>query len=298
MATSNSHDEFFKEIFSSVENTIDFLQGMLPKDILKGLDIAGLTLDNNSYVDEELKECFSDMVYNCCYKNQVQKIAILFEHKSKPDEWPHLQLIKYITKIIELKIKQNEEPVPVLPVILYHGKGKWKVKKFREYFGDVDPILHRFIPEFDYLLVNLSDYSNDSIKDQMFKRAPLEIALLLMKNIYNKEVLEKNLNGFLEIGREYFEQEEGLRFIKSIIKYLNGTELKAKKVIDTISEVSKKGGKLAMTMASELIEKGKREEKIEIAKNLLKNGVAIDLVAKSTGLSKTEISRLLNRKKS
>ncbi len=56
-----------------------------------------------------------------------------------------------------------------------------------------------------------------------------------------------------------------------------------------------------MTMASELIEKGKRagkkegmkEEKIKIAKNLLKNGVAIDLVVKSTGLSKTEISRLL-----
>ncbi len=45
-------------------------------------------------------------------------------------------------------------------------------------------------------------------------------------------------------------------------------------------------------------EEGKREEKFEIAINLLKNGAALDLIVKSTGLSKTEITRLSKSMKS
>ncbi|MGL9702187.1 MAG: hypothetical protein ACR5K3_00415 [Wolbachia sp.] len=40
------------------------------------------------------------------------------------------------------------------------------------------------------------------------------------------------------------------------------------------------------------IEKGKTEGKIEVAKNLLKAGVSVDLIAESTGLSKAEIVQL------
>ncbi|RDD34741.1 Transposase [Wolbachia endosymbiont of Cylisticus convexus] len=39
-------------------------------------------------------------------------------------------------------------------------------------------------------------------------------------------------------------------------------------------------------------EKGKIEGKIEVAKNLLKAGSSVDLIAESTGLSKAEIEQL------
>lgn len=39
-------------------------------------------------------------------------------------------------------------------------------------------------------------------------------------------------------------------------------------------------------------QEGKQEEKMKIAMNLLKEGVEIALVAKSTGLSKSEVERL------
>ncbi|WP_341822235.1 hypothetical protein [Wolbachia endosymbiont (group A) of Clivina fossor] len=38
--------------------------------------------------------------------------------------------------------------------------------------------------------------------------------------------------------------------------------------------------------------KGEKQAKIAVAKNLLKAGVSVDLIAKSTGLSQTEISQL------
>ena len=40
------------------------------------------------------------------------------------------------------------------------------------------------------------------------------------------------------------------------------------------------------------ITKGKEEEKIAIAKNFLKNGISIDLVSESTGLSVEELEEL------
>ena len=48
MEIFNPHDKFFKETFSIRENVIDFLQGMIPEEILKKLDLSTLTLDNNS----------------------------------------------------------------------------------------------------------------------------------------------------------------------------------------------------------------------------------------------------------
>jgi predicted transposase/invertase (TIGR01784 family) len=39
-------------------------------------------------------------------------------------------------------------------------------------------------------------------------------------------------------------------------------------------------------------EKGREEGKIEVAKNLLKAGVSVDLIAESTGLPKAEIAQL------
>ena len=99
MEIINPHDKFFKETFSIRENVLDFLQGIFPGEILKKLDLSTLTLDNNSYIDEELKEHFSDIVYTCFCNNKELKIALLFEHKSYVVTCPYLQLLKYLLKI-------------------------------------------------------------------------------------------------------------------------------------------------------------------------------------------------------
>lgn len=276
MEIFNPHDKFFKETFSIRENVIDFFQGTIPGEILNKLDLSTLTLSNNSYIDEELKEHFSDIVYTCLSKNKELTIALLFEHKSYPETCPYLQLLKYLLKIWETNIKQTERLQPVIPVILYHGKEVWKVRRFSEYFEGIDETFCRFIPEFEYLLTDLTGYSNEEIKYQVFRRASLQIALLLMRNIFNEKTLEDNLKGFFEIGRQYFEEEEGLRFLEGVIRYLyNVPEIAVERVIETIKEVSEKGGKLSMTIAAKLIEKGKIEGKMEGLKEAIELGLEL-----------------------
>ena len=153
-----------------------------------------------------------------------------------------------------------DEYMPVIPVILYHGKEEWKVRRFSDYFEGIDEIFCRFVPEFEYLLTDLSKYSNEDIKKKVFRKVSLEISLLLMRNILNEKELEKNLKDFLEIGRQYFEEEEGLKFLESVIRYLySSTEIEVGKVVNTIKEISEKGGEMGTTTAAKLIEKGKIE---------------------------------------
>ena len=53
---ANPHDAFFKEIFSQKKYVENFIQVALPENIKNKLDFKTLKLDNNSYIDEELKQ--------------------------------------------------------------------------------------------------------------------------------------------------------------------------------------------------------------------------------------------------
>ena len=93
-------------------------------------------------------------------------------------------------------------------------------------------------------------------------------------------------------------------YIYTIITYMAGVGetphqegfFQAIKKLESVNE-----GKL-MTLAEYLkpevykrgLEKGRQEEKIEIAKAMLLKGIDIEIVADSTGLSKEEVRKLLS----
>jgi predicted transposase/invertase (TIGR01784 family) len=261
VSVPNPHDVFFKEVFSDKDNAVDFIKGVFPRELKEKLALSTLELDNNSYVDEELKESFSDIVYNCLYQGQEDiKITLLFEHKSYVPDYPHLQIIKYMLNIWTTQEKQKEKLTHIVPVVLYHGKEKWKNKRFIEYFPLKDKALSFYTPDINYLLIDLSNYHDEDIKAKIFTGVSLEITLLLMKNIYDKKKLRQTLESFLEIGRLFFKQEKGLRFLESVIRYIyNATEIESYEVIEAVKKISQKGGELAMTTAMKLMEKGRKE---------------------------------------
>ncbi|MGD9731514.1 MAG: hypothetical protein AB7U45_04965 [Desulfamplus sp.] len=81
-----------------------------------------------------------------------------------------------------------------------------------------------------------------------------------MKNIFNQEELERHLSQFLEIGTSFFQQEQGLKFLESIINYiLQATEIKTDIVVSSISTITEKGGEMAMSTAERLRQEGRQE---------------------------------------
>jgi predicted transposase/invertase (TIGR01784 family) len=299
MDINNPHDIFFKETFSDKENTIDFLKQTLPHKLSDKIDYDTLRSDTNTYVDEELREYFSDMVYDCVYNSHVPvKIVLLFEHKSYIPDYPHLQILRYLLNIYQTSLKQDKKLKPVIPIIFYHGTEKWESYRFYMSFESIDETLKLFIPDFNYLLMDLSDYSDKQIINGVFNNVATKIASLLMKNIYDEKKLLKNLVDFLNIGALYFREEKGLRFLEAVIRYLmSNLDIQATNVIKkSIEAISFEGAKTVMTIAESLIEKGiekgERQKAIDTAKRMLAQGFDVTLISKITDLTEEEIRKL------
>ncbi len=294
------HDIFFKHTFSIKEHAVDFASHVLSAEINAKLDYSTICLENTSYVDKELSEHFSDTVYSCSYEQSKIKIALLFEHKSWPDNNLPYQLNRYMIKMWGYNIKQKEVFVPVIPIVLYHGKENWKPGRFKSCFNNLPEEIAPFIPDFKYIFVDLSHYTDEEIAAKIFTQASLKISLLILKNIFHAEKLEKELRNFFEIGRIYFQEEKGLKFLESIIKYIfQVTEIKTLRVVEAIKPVTPKGGDLAMTTAEKLRQEGKREGSYNtlysVIQTMRMNGIVDENIAKMMNLDIYIIKKVLNR---
>jgi predicted transposase/invertase (TIGR01784 family) len=311
MGIQNPHDKFFKKVFSNKETATDYFKHYLPVEISSNIDFQTLMQDNNSYIDEELKEYFSDLIYRCRYrgKNNID-LVLLFEHKSYVPEYPHLQLLKYLLKIWESNLKQEKKLVPVIPMVFYHGKDKWEMKPFAEYFKNLDETLTAYIPEIRYLLTDLSRFTDEEIKQGVFESLKTKVTLLIMKNAYDEERLLKIFIDCLELDSLYFTEEKGLPYLEAVLRYLfsNVEKVPIEEIQKKIAAISVRGGEFAMTLEEKLIEKGelqgikkgklegkiegKIEGKMETAKRMKEENFGLDVICRLTGLSVEEIQHL------
>ena len=290
---TDPHDTIFKTSFSDKANAIDLINGTFPKEIVENLKLETLTLDSTTYIDRKLKKYYSDLVYTCKYKNTDILITLLFEHKSYLPEFPHVQLLRYILNIQEHSISNTNKLIFTLPVVFYHGKDTWKKRSFSEYFNIKDDFLLKFIPNFDYLVIDLSGYSNDDIKQKITGQL-LKILMQIMKYSYNENILNENLEKIFKIGKLYIEEPKGLIFFEKIIRYLYEIDdnLDVDKLMEIVKENDDKAGGVIMSTATKLIQKGETKNRIEVAKRMLKNGVDLTTISEYTDLPIVEIKKL------
>lgn len=215
------HDTLFKETQKRKANVVDLLQASLSSNLFNSLDTDTLNIDETEYTDEELRKYFSDMVYNCNIDNNNNKIKIslLFEHKSFIDENIYFQVLNYITKIWNLTIKQEKKPTPIVPILFYHGDKEWEIGNLYDKFSGINDEMKRYIPNFEIVFINLQQYTDEEII-KLFKNVANQIIFLIMKNIKDVNKIKQNIKEYLELGKEYYNEDEGRYFLISIIKYL------------------------------------------------------------------------------
>src|SRR5437868_11362013 len=96
------HDHFFKTLLGRPEMAADFLANYLPPEVAEVLDLTAPELVKDSFVDAELQEHLSDLLYRVRLKPGGEAyVYVLFEHKSAPDAWVAFQLLRYLVRIWE-----------------------------------------------------------------------------------------------------------------------------------------------------------------------------------------------------
>jgi len=258
---------------------------------------------------KQLKDIYSDLLFNTKINNKDGYLYFLFEHKSYIDKRVGVQLLKYIISIWEQKTnKEKGKKLPVvIPIVIYQGKSEWN-KGFTlssqiEGYEDLPDNIKRYVPDFLY---NLYDFSKPG-KEEIRGTLELIIYLKLIKIIFiegHEEFLEE-IKGIARLyeklnilkKRDFFEKL--MMYILSAREDVNEDDIKR-----VVEEVSKEGSEVVMTAAERLInegiqkgmQKGKQEgiqeEKIKTAKNMIKIGMDDDQIKEVTGLLIKEIKKL------
>ena len=259
-----SHDKLFRETWSDLANAKSFLQNYLPKKVLNIVQLDSLEICKDSFIEKDLRDYYSDMLYTVNFGESPGYICFLFEHKSNPERDIHLQVLEYLVKIWRLEQKQgNSRDLPIIvPLVLYHGKQRWRVKEsFQSLFtGPVDK-LPEYVSDFKYELYDLSKYSDEEIKGTVMAR----VTMLLLKHVFEPDVSER-LPGIFALLKELTEKKTGLQYFESLVKYIFSnvddiTVDKMKTIVD--SALLEDKGEYIMTLAEKLRKEGEErgEEK-------------------------------------
>ena len=99
MRIQQPHDITFRDIFSDPNHARDLLRQILPEKVSDYMDYATLVKEESSFVDQEMKEHHSDMLFSVEGKTRQIKVYLLFEHKSYPDKNIHVQILSYLARI-------------------------------------------------------------------------------------------------------------------------------------------------------------------------------------------------------
>lgn len=293
---NNPHDKFFKSAFSMMILARPFIMQFVPPELLDKLDLDTLEIDSNSYVNNELKEHFSDLVWSCQLKNSAEqhKIAFLFEHKSYKMAYPHFQIMDYQLGAWRQQIAAKQKPVPILPILFYHGQSEWKYEPFDSYFGAVEPEMLRFMPCFDYIFINLQDYSDAQI--QKLNSIFLQKTLIAFKHYWDRNFLKLHIVEILLGGYDSVKMEQTRTFIQFFAVYLAKISgITRQEVIEKAKQSNNNSNIKAMSIIEEFIEEGiqigekkgiekGRIEGIEKAKaedilKLYRKGLSIETIA-------------------
>jgi len=201
---------------------------------------------------------------------------------------------------------------PVLPIIFYDGKDTWTAEKNFLKRTALNKAFEKYIPTFEYELVNLNDYSEEEI---MGISAALSIIMLIDKL---RRSGEKNIAGL--IPSDYAEKlnlqiPDSLRkLISDVIRVMlekSGIERgKAEKVAAYFEARKERKGMFEAAIESIIEEReearrdgmergrnegqktGWNEGREAVARNALAEGLSLEFVQKITGLSREVIEKL------
>lgn len=263
---TNPHDKLFRETWSNLENARSFLQHYLPGHVLGLIDLESLEISKDSFVEKELSDYYSDMLYKVMLSGSPGFVYVLFEHKSYYDKYVHLQLLEYMVKIWRLHIKQKKkkEALPiVIPLLICHGKRSWPGDGVRLSSLLSGPVkeLTGYIPDFGVELYDLTRFADDDIKGTIMAR----VVLLLFKHVLDPDLREK-LPGILSLMKTLMEKETGLQYFETVLRYLFSTidDISAETIREAAEQtLSGKEGEYIMTLAERLRNEGRIEGEIK-----------------------------------
>lgn len=93
--TPTPHDATFRQFLTQPDIARDFMELHLPAELRAVCDLSTLKLESGSFVEDDLRQYFSDVLYSLKTTGGDGYIHVLIEHQSSPDKHMAFRLIRY-----------------------------------------------------------------------------------------------------------------------------------------------------------------------------------------------------------
>ncbi len=305
--TPTLHDAVFKQFLTHPETARDFLDIHLPPALRKLCDLNTLQLASGSFIEDDLRPYYSDVLYSLKAGNSDGYVYCLIEHQSTPDKHMAFRLMRYAIAAMQRHLDAGHKTLPlVIPVLFYQGKVSPYPYSMRWLDEFEMPDHARALYGENFPLVDITIIPDDEIM-QHRRMAILE---LLQKHIRQRDLTEllDQLATLLLGGNTTQEQ------LISVINYMlqAGETRDPATLINTLASRVPQHEETLMTIAEQLrlegeqrgIQKGlqlgeqkgrqegEREAALKIARTMLASGLDRAMVMKMTGLTETELEQI------
>lgn len=188
MTTQNPHDRFAQEVFSNPEHAAVVLRAVLPPALTRALDFSRAELQPSVFQDEDLEERRADFLFKVPLEGEPAYLLTLLEHQSSQDRRMPARLFVYAGRVLDRHLKQHPRAkrLPaVIPVVLYHGKGRWaaptELIELYAISGPLREALRGHVPNLRFFLDDLNAEGDDDLRQ---RPGPVlaRVALIVMRH--------------------------------------------------------------------------------------------------------------------
>jgi predicted transposase/invertase (TIGR01784 family) len=261
---NNIHDALFRETMSHKDVAADFMRQYLPEAVVRHVRLETLAICKDTFVAPDQTMHHSDLLYEVRLSgDRPAYVYFLFEHKSTPDRFVALQVLRYMLEIWELARKQRKArrilPL-IIPIVVYHGKTRQRAVHLGELVDLPDAGFKAYVPDFALAFHDFSPGSEERIKGSIILRL-----LLTCFRAKNDPRAIEHLLDIYRVLSELDDDEPSLRWVQVIFRYLTQTMDIEENVMHDAAEMllssTKKG--TIMTLAERLLHRGKQEGRQE-----------------------------------
>ncbi|MFS8066845.1 MAG: Rpn family recombination-promoting nuclease/putative transposase, partial [Byssovorax sp.] len=184
-----------------------------------------------SFVNEDLQDCYSDILYAAHLSGREALIYVLWEHKSEPEPLTPLQVLRYMVRIwdqhlasLPRKKRGEVRKLPVIvPVVLHHGRDGWTAAASFEEMLDADEELLAALGEHVLRLRLIIDDLGKQSDDELYGRAATSFARLVLwalKNAREAGWLGGEIGRWKELIAAVLAERDGTRALTALFRYI------------------------------------------------------------------------------
>lgn len=303
------HDTSYKFLLSSKKIFVELLRSFVDRGWVQEIDEEHLEQIPRSFILQDFKRKEADLVYRVSLNGHDVVFYVLMELQSTVDYRMPYRLLLYQVEIWRylldnkskgLENRKTFQLPPIVPIVLYNGSAEWTAsRQFRQLLSN-EKLFSSELLNFEYILIDVERYSEEDLLaisntigavfflDQTEDRQQLTERLQkLMGTI--QQMPEENQRKFTawmsnmllhKLPQQQPKVQQWLESMKGDVT------MGLQKVLDDIELIGMQKG------LEEGIQKGREEERVEIAKELIGLGVANEIIMKATGFTSEKIEQL------